>query len=979
MAVLGLAQNPAGAAPTYGGRPTRVDCAAAPNCTYAEELQNFANWYSYSSFRMNLMKTFTGRVFSAPTIDERCRVGFLTINASSTARYLPIAKFDATQKAAWFTKFYAMDASGGTPLRQALSIVGRHYAGVITGINSFMPQDPVQYSCQQNYALLTSDGYWNGTNDSQKLDGSAVGDQDNTDSGFSTRASGAYDGNLGGTAGSSAGSANTLADVAMYYYKTDLRTSGPVAKNNVPTTDKDTAAHQHMVTFTLGLGLEGQMTHRPDYETATAGDFYKIKTAAGGCAWTAGTCNWPQAQQNAPGALDDLWHAAVNGRGTFFSAKNPDALEVGLIGALDTLKSQTGAAAASATSTPNVTPTDNFIYSSTYRTTKWDGEVIAEQIDASTGNVIPGAIWSARAQLNAQVAANSDTRTIRTFSTIAPVTSTKLKPFTWANLDPATEQIYFANKCAALSQCGSLAPAQQTRANDGQNMVQYLRGWGQNEGTLYRSREFVLGDTVNAKPVYVKKPTFLFGDAVTPSYSDFAAANSNRQAVLYIAANDGMLHAFNADTGAELWAYVPRIVYPKMHLMATENYDIKHTFYVDGSPTSMDVFIGGAWKTILVGGLNAGGRGFYALDITDPATPRGMWEICSDSAQCAVSDSDLGLSFGNPVITKRPSDGKWVVLVTSGYNNVSPGNGQQYLYVLDAATGAILSKVGTGVGDPTTPGGLAKISGFAVNAAQNNTVTVVYGGDLLGNVWRFDMASVPPTVQRIGQLMDGAGKPQSVTTRPDITKFAAGFNVVYIGTGRLLGSSDLHDPATRAPPANLAYQQSVYAFKDTGADLGNLRLPAAKLQPQSLNVIDSVTRTTSSNAVDWSTKNGWFVDFNPANDSPGERVNIDPQLVKGVLIVATNEPNSEAYSSGGDSWLYQFNYKTGTYVASAPGNVAATKLGSALVAGFAVYRLGSGQLKVVGIDVTGRKIIGGVNPGSGDSSGKRVSWRELMQ
>lgn len=970
---------------TYGSRPGRSDCAAAPNCTYAEEIQNFANWYSFYRSRMLMMKSSAGLVFSA--LDDRYRVGFLTINASGSAEYLKIDKFEPVHKDAWFTKFYAQTPGGFTPLRQALARAGRYYGGQTDGINSFMADDPIQYSCQQNFVLLTTDGYWNSSQGVQLNGTTAIGNQDNSDSGFSTRAAGAYDGGLSGTASaSSTGSSNTLADVAMYYYKTDLRTTGTVAKNNVPTSAKDTNAQQHMVTFTLGLGLDGLMTYRPDYETVTSGDFFKIKSASTGCSWTGGTCNWPQVQGGTPSALDDLWHAAVNGRGTYFSAKDPNAVQIAINTALFAIKITTGAAASSATSTPNITPTDNFIYSSTYRTVKWDGEVIAEKIDVTTGAVIPGIVWSAQTLLDARATPTTDTRTIYTFDA-SDTGGDLLKPFLYASLS-ATEKAYFDNKCttapAIWTQCGPLTPAQLAIANDGNNLVNWLRGQSGNEGAIYRDREHVLGDTVNAKPAFVGKPNLLYGDAVSPDYGSFKAGPAgSRQSVLYIASNDGLLHAFNGDTGAELWAYSPRMLLPELFKLAAANYDINHRFYVDGSPSTMDVFIGGAWKTILVGGLNGGGRGYYALDITDPLNPKGMWEICSDSTRCSISDADMGFSFGQAIITKRPSDSRWVVIVTSGYNNVLPGDGGGYLYVLDAATGAVLSKTGTtisgtNVGNATTPSGFAKIAGFATNFAVNNTTPLVYGGDLQGNVWKFDMSAVPPTVKRLAQLKDGGSRPQSVTTRPEITRFDAGFNVLYVGTGRLLGSTDLQDPATLIPPEPYAYQQTVYAFKDTDADLGDLRLPGAMLVQQTLSVIDSTSRTISNNAVDWSTQNGWYVDFNPANESPGERVNIDMQLVRGVLLVATNEPNSEPCSSGGDSFFYQFDYQSGSYVASSPGQVVGIRSGSALLAGFVVYRLPSGQLKYTGIDVAGNKQTGGVNPGSGGAIGKRVSWRELI-
>ncbi|MGH8633255.1 MAG: PilC/PilY family type IV pilus protein [Burkholderiales bacterium] len=1192
---------------TYGGRPNRNDCAAKPVCTYAEEMTNFANWFAYYQTRMKTMKSAAGRVF-AP-LDDRYRIGFVTINAAGSAKYLKIDKFSSTHKSDWYTKFYAQTPNGSTPLREALSRVGRHYGGVKTGINSFMPDDPVQYSCQQNFTLLTTDGYWNG-NAGQTLTGGAIGNQDNVVETFvnrptvtldgegttvadstSTRTleqvvctanaagsanfSGVPDTNCGcsasfkrvkqrtldtittttsvdGVAGApststvstfqditacdatvstttwlvteredrqctgtantafSAGSASnaggqtacgctgsnrrnwrrtltydrtqqtidgavqssvngsiltqaftaltgctnpaapsttpvitlgppstppptgatitsanftispnpkvttlppsssttpggfadTLADVAMYYYKTDLRPTGAVSKNNVPTTAKDTAAHQHMVTFTLGLGLDGLMNYQSDYETATTGDFNAIRTSVTNCSFTGtGTCNWPQPVQDQPSALDDLWHAAVNGRGIYFSAKNPNSLQSGLTTALAAIKITTGAASAAATSQANITPTDNFEYSSTYRTVKWDGEVVAAKIDVVTGSLIPGNIWSVNALLDPRALPASDNRSIFTFD--PSDLSDKLKPFLYGNLT-LTEQAFFNNHCttspAVWPQCGPMLPVDLAIANSGTNLVNYLRGQKQHETNYYRIREHTLGDTVNAKPAFLGKPNLLYGDAVVPDYNSFKSGPAaSRPPVVFIAANDGMLHAFNAGEaaaggGTELWAYVPRMVMPELYKLAAVNYDVNHRYFVDGSPATMDVFLGGAWKTMLVGGLNAGGRGFFALDVTDTGNPKGLWEICSDASLCAISDPDLGYSFGQPIITKRPSDGKWVVIVTSGYNNVTPGDGGGYLFVLDAATGAVLSKTpttisGTNVGDTTTPSGFAKIAGFAINFAVNNTTTIVYGGDLLGNVWRFDLstdAAFPNvvTVQRIGQALDGSSpaKPQSITSRPEITRFDAGFNVIYVGTGRLLGSSDLQDPATLTPPLNLAYQQSVYGLKDTGADVGNMRAPAAKLVQQVMSLIDATNRTISNNGVDWTTQNGWWVDFNPAGDSPGERVVNDQfQLVRGVLLLQTNEPNNEACSSGGNRFDYQFDYRSGSYLAASPGAVVGFKSGAALSAGFVVYRLPSGQLKYTSTDVTGQKSTGGVLPGASGSLGRRATWRELYQ
>jgi type IV pilus assembly protein PilY1 len=952
----------------------RSDCASATSCTYAEEIQNFANWWTYYRTRMALMKTATGRAFLP--IDDRFRIGFITINPNSpvtASKYQPIGKFDPPQRQAWYSKLYQQATNGSTPNRTALHRVGRHYQGRTDGINTGMPQDPIEYSCQQNFSLLTTDGYWNDTF-------SSIGNQDSSNAGYTTRTVGAFDGGL-------AGASDTLADVAAYYYKTDLRTTGPVAQNNVPTSVRDTNPTQHMVTFTLGLGLEGLMDYQPDYESSGTGDFAKIKAGtSNACSWTTGTCNWPVPSANDPSTLDDLWHAAVNGRGKYFSAGDPNSLTLGLQGALAALNIQTAAASASATSSPNITETDNFIYSSTFRTVKWDGEITAQRIDTISGNVLPAVVWSASTLLNGRTTASADTRTI---FTIAEAAGGKRKNFLYASLSSsaagsiAAERPYFDNKCSVLSQCALLTLSQKAVANNGDRLVNWLRGQRQDESftvpettSPFRARDNVLGDPVNATPAFMSVPRFGFADAVTPLYADFKLAKAGRTPTLFIASNDGMLHALNGDTGAELWAYVPRITMPMMHRIAKENWATAHEFSVDGSPQLMDAYFGGSWKTVLVAGLSGGGRGYYALDVTDPAAPTVLWEICQDATVCAISDPDIGFTFGNPVITKRPTDGKWIVAFASGMNNVSPGTGRGYLYVADLATGAILQKLDTAVGDTTTPAGFNHISAYADNFNVDNTGKFIYGGDLLGNVWKFDMQTSTPTRTRLAQLKDASGKPQSITSRPELAVID-GFPVVYVGTGRYLGLDDLVDPATLLPPNQWAYQQSIYAIKDKGVSYGNFR--TGNVVQNNITILSATQRSTSNNTVDWSAKDGWFMDFNPSNDSPGERVNLDLQLVQGTLVVVTNVPNQSACAVGGDSWIYQFNYKNGTYVESSALGVAGQKFTGQITVGLVVIRLPSGVFKYIATGATGTKTPGPIFTGGGGGSARRISWRELIQ
>lgn len=971
---------------TGGGTPTAGTCYADNKYTKvlvpstSAEAQNFANWYSYYRTRILSMKTAAGKAFK--TINDNYRIGFTTHSYtgvdSTNSEFQKIADFNyvgngSGQKEIWYSKLYSTTPSGGTPLRSALSKVGRIYAGqLLTGTN-----DPVQYSCQQNFTILATDGYWNGGAGYQINGTTAVGNQDG-----GTTARPMLDG---------LNQSDTLADVSMYYYQTDLRTSAlgnctgalgagtDVCENNVPGSGADINTQQHMTTFTLGLGVNGTLNYSEDYLSGGSSDYNAI---------LQGTKNWPAPAADNATAIDDLWHAAVNGRGIYFSAQNPDSLVSGLSKALAGVSARTGSAAAAATSNLEPVAGDNYVYIALYRTVKWDGELQAKTIDPSTGAIAATPVWAAQSLLDAKVSAASDTRTIYTFDSTA---ANKLKSFAWGSLS-AAEQAYFNNMCPTtgttkLSQCSTLTATQQTAAS-GQNLVNFIRGQdgyedqASNTDRIYRDREHVLGDMISSQPVYVKAPPFSYVDTNYDTYKN--TTQKNRAAMVYVAVNDGMLHAFNGDTGQEQWAYIPPILMPNLYKLADKNYSSNHQFYVDGSPTIGDICpnapastcTGNQWKTILIGGFNAGGRGYYALDITDPAGPKALWNFTVNE------DTDLGLTFGNPIITKR-KDGTWVAVFTSGYNNVSTGDGKGYLYVVNANTGAVLEKISTNTGSTTTPSGLGKINVWISNTTDN-TAERFYGGDLLGNVWRFDIDNVIPPAGKeafllatVGQI-NGAGT-QSITTKPELTAITAGgidYAVVNVGTGRYLGVNDLSDISL----------QSVYSFKDnlTATGLGLVRTTGV-LVPQTLTTFTGASgealRTSSTNTVDWAIKSGWYVDLNPNNESPGERVNVDMQMQLGLLTVAGNVPNANACNLGGYAWLYYFDFKTGQYVQTSTGNMVGKRLSTnALVAGLKTIKLTTGKTLTIITD-TGGGITGNDEPTSSGGSGvggKRVSWRELI-
>ncbi len=1010
---------------TFEKYPSRLDCPGSV-CTYEEEMTNFANWYSYYRTRMQLMKSSTSLAFQS--IDTRFRVGFITINSASS-NYLPVAQYSATQKSNWYSRLFAANPSGGTPLRQSLSTVGRIFAGrgSSAGVSS---QDPVQFSCQQNFSILTTDGYWNGSGGVEVNGSTAIG---NLDGGSTPRPQ------FEGTATS-----NTLADVAKYYYDTDLRTSGfgnctgstrpngttgDVCENNVFVTTTDNNLKQHMTTFTLGLGVDASLTYTSDYRTATEGDFYELKTS--------NSRNWPVPVADSQTAVDDLWHAAVNGQGTYFSAKNPNQLSASLTEALSSISAKVGAGAAAATSTLNPVSGDNFTYVASYTSVKWTGNLEARTINTDTGKVSEDATWCLENVLadtcatppvlsnanNSNVyqcvtpsataatctapgvldgtdckveVATSCTGTMQGF--VSDTTDSRnifmnvsgtLGAFNAANLNVAGKTGNFTNAFLAsnLSQWSVLTTEQRALVNTN-SLINFLRGNngfedrasnsdGVLDNRLYRFRESVLGDLIDSTPVFVGAPKANFAD---PGYGPdstigaFKTTQANREGTIYIGANDGMLHAIDAANGNERWAYVPTMVMDNLWKLADKNYGngVSHSYYVDGDIVINDICTANCtiadnavWRTILVAGLNGGGEGYFALDITVPNSPQLLWEFDAND------DNDIGYSYGNPVITKK-ADGTWVVVFTTGHNNIAGTNrGEGALFVLNAVTGAIISKYDTDVGTASTPSGLSKINAFIIDAEVNNQAAFIYGGDLLGNVWRFDINLPKSTTNpfKVAVLRDPSGVVQPITARPELVE-VSGKRVLYVGTGKYLGTSDLTDNQ----------RQTIYAITDevtATTALDNPRTSSLMVRQTLVNSTDAATRTVQqpANQVSFASGRGWYIDL----PDTGERQSVPAQLVFGTLLLPTTVPSNTVCSPGGYGWLNFLDYKTGASVA---GNVVASKTNAPIVGLNILYIKGKPVVNVVTADnptpqfppqqptFTGGSASGFTN--------HRVIWRELI-
>lgn len=797
---------------------------------------------------------------------------------------------------------------------------------------------------------------------------------------------------------------DTLADVAMYYYNTDLRTSElgnctgaldkDVCDNNVKPLagDRDKATHQHLTTYTISLGNSGTLRYNKDYLTAVPdtskgiiNDYYELGNETGDGPTRKGTRDWSNPSGGGATTIDDLWHAAVNGRGMYFSATDPNSLAYSLKKALSEITKVRGTSAAAATSTLQPVAGDNGIYISQFTSPTWVGDLrkyrfnddgsVSLKAVSETGEESDTAVWSAQAKLTKDY-----TRTIYYFRPGTSATGS-LRPFEAASMDSG-ELALFSNVCSKaagerLSQCATADSTTLASLNSGAAMVDYLRGQSK---TGYRPRDAVLGDLVNSSPVFVGAPGFKY---VENEYQTWATApeRSGRQRLLLVGGNDGLLHAFkDADDetgGTELWAYAPRLVMDKMYKLADMNYGSSHRYFVDGTPVVSDI-VGpdGAWRTIVVGGLNAGGRGYYALDITDPAAPKAMWEFGPGNLP-GGQEGRLGYTFGNPIVTKA-KDGTWIVAFTSGYNNPDGGG---YLFIVNANTGELINTLSTGVGDASNPSGLSRINAW-INSQEENLALRFYGGDLTGRVYRFDHDSRlghSSDVVELAQLIDKtSGKVQPVTTMPMLAEFSANGGVrkvIYVGTGKYLGASDV--PASSSD----GDQQSIYGIVDTLAASGHGDIRASdRLIKQSIDTSVTPRKVGSKDTpVDWSKDKGWYVDL----ASKAERVNVDMLLAANTLVAVGNIPgktSSDCAAPGSNTgWMYLFNIISGSGTSTALGS---------MVAGLGVVEITTGtgedgtpgttKLKGVVTTTGGEIVTPDIEPMTSSSgAARRSAWREL--
>ncbi len=880
----------------------------------AAELTNYATWYSYFRTRMKAAKAGVGDAFKP--LGNRVRVGYRTIwnrsnfdipvNDGNDGRFVdnpddPVTGTNeaTTTRTTWYSRLYAAEGSGTTPLQNALNSAGTYFSSAAQS-GPYGPQSGTsQYTCRQNFTILTTDGYWN---NSVVTSGNADNTNGPTITGPKSQS---YTYNAVGPYADSY--SNTLADVAMTYWKNDLRTEASMT-NNVPTSPGDPAFWQHMVTFGISIGL-----------TTTSG-YGSVASVPSNMAWPDPDTAHPTADN--ANRIDDLLHAAVNGRGSFVSASDPTELAAGLSAALAVIQQRTSSFSNVATNAASV-KTGGKVFNASYVSGLWTGAMKAWTLD--TNNNPSALAWSASVPGVA-------TRKVYTFD------------------GSSGQQFPTSTQIATLTRTGGPVDYPVT----GSANASYLKGDASNEernGGLLRNRTSVLGDIVGSSPAYV-----------------------DDTATLYVGANDGMLHAFDATNGQELFAYVPSII-NMANLRDLSRGDYTHKFFVDGPVvvTSRKLTPG---KNLLVGALGKGGRGLFGLNVTNPSTFDGTgvkWE------RAQTPGNNMGLVTGRPVLAKVKTGAVAAILG----NGVNSPNDKAVLIVVDAETGAVIGEVDTGVGSSSTPNGLAAPT--AVLGPDGKTVSYAYAGDRLGNVWRFDLTSASPggwTATRLftAKSNDGSGAAQPITGAVTVATEPSTFKRwVFLGTGSFMTTTEADDKTPLA--------QSLYGFIDDGSanPVAYSDLVKRTIGNTGASQDGYPVRTFEAKASLPANKKGWFVNL-PGN---GERIVQDAQVVANILVTASMIPEGDACEASGTGYINALDAFTGTSAGSSFFDLDGDgKTDDTMVGGVPVGSVNFGVgMPTLPIFLDGKLVVGGTGgsvsaekPGAGGITRKswgRVSWREL--
>lgn len=638
-----------------------------------------------------------------------------------------------------------------------------------------------------------------------------------------------------------------------------------------------------------------------------------------------------------PTNLDTI--ASNGGTGVAFNANDGDALKRVFDSVFSEIMVRSASASAVASNSTSLNQ-NNRIYQATFSSADWSGRLMSLTVNADgTVSAVPN--WDAADVLDRQGARRIITWDGGNTGNGSGSGSGGI-PFQW-------------NVIKDISSIkGQLDQVNGVTDNRSEDRVAWLRGDRSKEGTTaatLRKRSTLLGSIINSSPRYVGAPASGYP---TADYATFVSTYASRTPMVYVGASDGMLHGFKADTGEEAFAYVPNKLVNRLSSLTSQSYT--HRYMVDGSPITADAYVKGQWRTMLVGGLGAGGRGVYALDVTNPANfteakagTLAAWEFTDKD------DKELGYTIGEPRIVKL-NNGKWAAIVGNGLNNTdsSPtGTGKPSIFILlldrDPGNGkwslnTDYYRIDTnGAGTPVAPSGIVNVA--AVDDDRNGTVDYVYGGDLNGNLWKFDLTSATAANWKLGnsnlpvfQAKASDGTLQPITTGTiEVVKHPDGGRLILFGTGKYLWSSDANDVQV----------QSFYGIrdKDAGGTVKRSELQAQTIQAETFSS-NNDWRLTSQNSVDYTVKKGWYIDLK-LGAAKGERVVYKPQVRGTHIVFVTLEPGTVGCTSAGSTWLMELDVYTGARLQSSPFDVNADR------------RFGSGDLVKFGASFPAPSVVSG--------------------
>jgi len=836
--------------------------------------------------------------------------------------------------------------------------------------------DPIQYSCQRNFVLGIGDIYtWNDKNipgntrtDSEPVMPAEVRDDPinaSTERSYMTATDRV--GVLQGM-GTILSAASTGAGGSSYYM------AGMAFDANALDIRPDLPNKQTVQTYWVDVLEQPFQSNNKFYLAAKFGGLNQKKLPEDFNPYTYDTAV-PQAWWSTSGeTLTDYRNNETVARpDNYFAAGQPATMVAGLRQAFERISNEIDAYTTSfSVAGVQVQSTGAASYGAQYDAKDWTGTVTGTLITFNSAGDPTGKTekWSTNTTLATQFAGAGwdSNRRVATWNGVAG------RPFRHDQLTTAQQ--------------GALDTV-YADGDDSASYLNYLRGDRSLEKTdadasssrPYRKRAALLGDIVNSEVTPVGPPNRSFSDAVNPGYAAYKADRASRPTMVYVGANDGMLHAFNGKldgtgAGTEQFAYVPSALFqgptatPQVDGLAQlGNPYYQHRNYVDASPRVFDVDFNNSagtytstsaatsdWHSILIGGLCKGGKGFFAIDVSDPAGITSE-DVLARKVLWEFTDDTMGYSFGAPTVVKTRKYG-WVVVLTSGYNN-SGGAGLGYLYFVNPRTGELLEKVATSSASDGMTHAAAYVQDFS-----DNTADAIYAGDLNGQMWRFDVtaargtAAAYPTATRIAVAAVG-GKAQPITTPPLIEiQPKSRKRVVMFGTGQLLDPVDIGAPD----------MQSFYGIIDGNA--------AAFATFSTARTRTSLTSADLVNGTDLSTGPGWYVDFGiDSASSYGWRMIENPTTYGGLVAFATLLPTGDACSPSGKGRVYALDFTTGKSVlVGTPAGVPYASSDDAII-----------NIKFVGVDGKARLYTGDVKGNVVNraftpptpTSVRLLNWREV--